>query len=375
MPLSSAEIEVTAGFPVKPLAPTRAHIFRSAADLNRLSDLVQPLLRGRDTLDPRFYLASITSAWIPRVIVISSDDSIVGVVCAKERKIAGIPTGIIHIDTTLSNILADDSMSAERVFENAIRRLLVAPGVRGLRLFIPPGGTEQRAIQAVVESTPLDECYRKVDYHLLLRLPPSFDFFLRKLGAHTRRNFRYYRRRFEAAGGQYVEEMTLAEFRVAAFQLLAKDVVGADLAGSNRSLRMLSAVNRPLLAGLRRDGKWVGILGGWYESNRATVHLQMNNDRDFPHDSLCTVLRSYVIESLVAKNMRGLVFWAGVGPPLSHHAEPVPAILASLDRPGFCWRTCRRVIRRINARLPVPVRDIAGWIAPRASCDSGSDVF
>ena len=37
---------------------TRELIYSSACDLNRLSGQVQHLLRGRATLDPRFYLAS-----------------------------------------------------------------------------------------------------------------------------------------------------------------------------------------------------------------------------------------------------------------------------------------------------------------------------
>jgi hypothetical protein len=358
----------------KSVAPVCDLIYTSAADLNRLSDRVQPLLKCRDTLDPRFYLASVTSDWIPKVVVITRNESIVGVVYAKERKIAGIPTGIIHIDTTLNNILADGSVSAESVFEQAISRLLAGPGARGLRLFIPPGGSEQRAIQRVLASRPLEVSYANLDYHRLLRLPLSFELFLQGLGKQTRRNFRYYRRRFEAAGGEYVEEMSFADFESAAFRLLTKDVVGADLDSLNRSLRMLSTVNRRLLAGVRRDGEWVAILGGWYESDQATVFLQMNNDREHSRDSLCIVLRAYVIESLIAKNVKGLLFWAGIGAPLLRHTEPVQTILAYVDAPGFWWKTVRRILRRMKAMLPFQVREMVVFIAPRHA-NPNSDVL
>ena len=345
----------------------------SGADLTRLSDFVRPLLRGRVTSDPRFYLASITKAWRPRVIVVSRAGAIIGVVCAKERKIFGVPTGIVHIDTTVNSILADGSIHAESVFEKAIDRLLASPGVRGLRLFVPPGGFEQRVIQRIGGSSSLEKCYQKVDYHVLLRVPPSFERFLDMLGSQTRRNFRYYRRRFEGAGGEYVAEMTFSEFKAAAFQLVSKDVVGANSDGLNRCLRMLSTVERPLLAGLRRNGEWVSILGGWYEPDRATVFLQLNDDRACHRDSLCIVLRSYVIEGLVGQNIGGLLFWAGVGLPLSRYTEPIPTVLACVDTPGIWWRACRRMVRRLNGRLPRPIRDVAAWIAPAGIRNAASN--
>jgi hypothetical protein len=373
---SSNKIDSQDDLKVGPSTPTCDLIYRSAADLNRLSDLVQPLIRGRETLDPRFYLGSIsTSAWIPRVVVITRDEAIVGVVHAKERKIAGIPTGMIYIDTVLDNILFDDSTSAEPVVEKTINRLLADPEVRGIRLCIRAGGAEHRAIQGVAASRLFDVNFTKIEHHRVLRVPSTFEVFLQKLGPRTRRNFRYYRRRFAAAGGQYVEAMAFADFRRAAFQLVTKDVVGADTDGLNRALNILAAVKWPLLTGLRIDGEYVGILVGWYESDQATVFFQLNDDRDRSRMSLSVVLRAYLIESLIGKDIRTLRFWGGVEGPLARYTESIPTICAYVDAPGFWWRTIRRIVRRTNSLLPASMAEISVWIAPRKTYNPSQNVL
>ena len=102
---------------------THEVIYDSTQDIQGLSDRVQDLLRGRDTLDPQFYLASISAdSWSPKVVVIFRGRAVAGVVYAKERKLGGIPTGLIFIDTVLDTVLTDNSLSREQLFEKAIQR-------------------------------------------------------------------------------------------------------------------------------------------------------------------------------------------------------------------------------------------------------------
>jgi hypothetical protein len=61
----------------------------------------------------------------------------------------------------------------------------------------------------------MDTVSLEVLNHSRLELPSSYDDFLNRLGARTRRNFRYYRRRFEATGGQYISGVPLDTFRSA----------------------------------------------------------------------------------------------------------------------------------------------------------------
>src|ERR1022692_2487629 len=58
------------------------------------------------TCNPRFYLASIDKdAWIPRVVTVTEAGASVGIVYAKERKFAGMATGLIYGDATLDTMV------------------------------------------------------------------------------------------------------------------------------------------------------------------------------------------------------------------------------------------------------------------------------
>jgi hypothetical protein len=73
--------------------------------------------------------------------------------------------------------------------------------------------------------------------------------------------------------------MALEDFRAAALLLRRKNVVGATTEVLGRVMRMLAVVDRPLLAGLHDgNGKWMVIIGGWYEADRAVILCQMNDE-------------------------------------------------------------------------------------------------
>ena len=63
----------------------------------------------------------------------------------------------------------------------------------------------------------------------------------------------------------------------------------------------MAAVGDRLLAmGLRhRNGEWLIVMCGVYRPGAGVLLLQLNNDRDFPRDSLSVVMRAYLIESLI----------------------------------------------------------------------------
>ncbi len=342
-------------------------VLSSPAEIRNLSEPAARLVPDRNsTSDPRFFLASIDQKrWIPRVVTITSAGKLVGIVYAKERKFAGIPTGIIYADATLDAMVVSASGYRERVFEMSVQRLLDFKGIRGLRILIPPEGFEYATIQKISGSRVLDVSHTRVENHSVLQLPHRYDLFLDNLGKKTRRNFRYYRRRFEALGC-FVAEVPTSEFEHVASELLKKAVVGADRAGANRALAMLSASSRPIRIGLKhKNGEWLSILGGWYEFDRAMVFFQMNDDRDHPHSALSVVMRGYLIENLIAEGVPNLLFWAGTGSPLDRYCRFLPTIGVHLDTPSFVWRISRRTISWSTGLLPERMRPLASWIAPR----------
>jgi len=352
---------------VRPGAYT-AEIVYSHEQFLQLSQNAQGLLAEHSsTRDPRFYFASVLrNVWSPLAVVVSCAGSVVGIVYAKERKVAGFGLGLIYGDATLDAMVVAEAAHREPVLETALHRLIEHRGSRGLRFLIPSAGYEREVIQKVVDARRLDVHYADVVHHCVLDLGANYEAFLEKMGKKTRRNFRYYRRRFEALGHKYVEQVPWAEFERTAFRLLEKDIVGGDRDGVNRALGMLAAVKEPILVGLRhQNGEWLSILGGWRERGYGVVFFQMNNDRDYAQSALSVVLRGYLIEALIAAKIPELLFWDGVGQPLRRYCRIPSATGVHLDVPTFGWRSVRRLVGWTTNFLPPRLRVVAGWIAPQ----------
>ena len=320
---------------------------------------------------PRFFVASVTPrTWIPWVLVIKQGDQIAGLVYLKERKIAGIPSGILYGDSTLGAMTISEPDRHRSVLEASLRFLLSSARIRGVRLAVRPDAAELEDIGQISRSLGTDYYSQHAVNHLVLDLPPSYEQFLESLGSRTRRNFRYYRRRFEGRGGEYVNQMTWSEFRHASFELLNKSVVGADAEGLHRAHRILCSVDRPILSGLRdKSGEWLAILGGWRDPD-PVLFVQMNDDRDCGSESLSAVLRSYWIENLILHGERTLLFWAGVGLPLSRSCRPLPTIRVYVDSSSQGWRAVRSLLKSAVPILPRRLLPIADWIVPLSTTAS-----
>jgi hypothetical protein len=323
---------------------------------------------------PEFFYASIAESWIPRVVIVREGGQVAGAVYLKERKIAGVPSGILHGDSTLGSMVFSTPDRPRPVLDAALRALLGARRIRGIRLALPPGGPELEAIRDIGASFEADVSIANSEYHRVLPLGATYEEFLQSLGSKTRRNFRYYRRRFESRKYEYVDRIPWPEFCRASIELLKKSGIGADAQGVDRALRMFSVVARPLFSGLRdRDGRWMAILGGWHDTNGVILFMQMNDDKEYGLDSLSTVLRSYWFESLISKGERKLLFWAGVGPPLSRYSFPVPMVRAYLDSRSPSWRAARSLLKWARPVLPRRILSFADWIALPPTTGTSSD--
>jgi hypothetical protein len=359
--MASPRIDLTAQ-----INPHSAVILSSRTEIGQLKDSVRRLMPERDsTLDPGFFLASTTEAWMPRVVVVSRGNAIVGVVYAKERRIVGIPIGVVYADGVLGNMVVADLIDQENVLTVAIQALFAARRVRGVRLAIPPNGPELRSAANIASLLLLDVGYSRINEgHARLPLPDGYEKFLQSVGYKTRRNFRYYRRQFEAAGHTYIEKLSMDEMRHAARDLAPKCSIPSPPIAIQRALNMLTAVERPLAVGLKhRNGEWLSIAGGWYGSDRVTMQLQLNNDRDYWRASLSVVLRANLIEMLIRQSIPELVFWTGTAPPLSRYVSPIPAIGMYLDTPSPGWRMIRSLIAKTVPWIPRQIAKDVRWIA------------
>ncbi len=324
-------------------------IVSSPSDIARLGDSVDRLTPGHDTtLSPTFFLASLAGNWLPRVAVVYRGQAIVGIAYGKERTIAGFPTGLIYADGRLGTLAIARPADCEEVVLAAIRAWFALPRVRGIRLAISPTGVEARVLARVGSTIPIDLTHSAAaptELHSRLVLPPAYETFLDALGKKTRRNFRYYRRKSEAAGHTYHEQLSYEDFDRAANDLRTRCHLSSSISEIRRAVRTVKSASDPWIAGLRHsNGDWLSVSAGWYGSNSATMFLQLNNDRQFGEASLSVVLRAYLIETLINNSISELVFWSGSAPPLSRYVEPLPAIAVHLDAPTLGWRFVRGMI-------------------------------
>jgi hypothetical protein len=309
-------------------------------------------------------------------VAVTYNNRLVGIVYAKERLFCGCCTGIVYSDVTLGVNVVSEPVHREHVLNVAVGLLLTSGRARALRVVVPHDGFNLQAVSRFASSMDMDTVSFQVANHSRLELPSTYDDFLNGLGARTRRNFRYYRRRYEATEGCYVGRVPFERFCSAAWQLRGKSSISADVDGIKRALKMLAATTEPILVGLQaRDGEWLSVAGGWWDDGRATVLFQMNNDREYDRDSLSQVLRSYLIEALIARRTRDIVFWAGTSAPLARYAERIPALSLYLDSRDPAWRLIRTVVssiaarlpRRIASRLPARLTEFGQWITPSRS--------
>ena len=317
------------------------------------------------TLSPQSFLNSIAQerSSIPRVVVVRRGGPVIGLVYAKERKLAGFRTGLIWGDASLGPIIACKPEDREAVWSSALSYLLNCKRVLGIRFAIPYTEYALYAADSVVSPIGAVVSCSEYSSNAILPLTSSYEALLSQMGSHTRRNFRYYRRQFEMHGHAYVEPLTIPEFRAATVELIGKSSIPAEKQRIERIVRMCLAAGRPMLVGLRaHDGEWLAVLGGWYDGDQATVLFQINRDQERRADSLSVVLRGYLIESLIRRDFQSMVFVAGVSEPLKRYCRIVPNVVLYLDRPNGLLRRTRFL--ELAARLAPPRLALkAIWLA------------
>jgi hypothetical protein len=349
-------------------------LLSSAAEIRELAEVASQLAqRDEPMLDPAFFLASVSKGWAPKVVLVHTGRDVAGILYARERVISGISTGVVYADGSLDGMLLARERHRQDALRVALETLLSSPGIRGLRLRLLRDSGDLDSIGQLVISRSLDVQYSLIEhdvsplwkYHAHLPLAESYDRFLNRLGSTTRHNFRYYRRRFEAAGHRFVDRLSVDELRSAALELAPKSklVTSWRQMEIEDGLKMVAAAGRPLAIGLKhRDGEWLSVIGGWYRPGGAVLCFQCNNDCNFGPDSLSIVLRAYLIESLIAQSLEELVIWADTRPPLSRYVSYAPAVGVRLDLPTCSWRVARLLISTAKPFLPSRLAAVAHWI-------------
>jgi hypothetical protein len=316
------------------------------------------------TISPAFFIASLWDHWTPKVVVFRRDDQVCAIAYAKERKVAGIPTGIVYIDSGISSTIFTRNRDHVSILIKAIGALLSARRIRGVRLTLPAEHPLLLELRDRVGHFGLDYDETGAMRHRVLPLGSTFARFMKNIGAKTGATFA-----ITGAGLKRMDifmwNIYLSEFLNAASNLMRDEVVGADRNLLPRAGALIASAERPLLAGLRsKSGEWLSVLGGWHERGRAIVFMQLNSDKRHPQYSLSAVMRSYLIESLIDRGINELVFWGGLEGPLKPHTQPLAASYVFLDKRDVAWSIFRRIAKQLGRCLPRCMGEWCCWIVP-----------
>jgi hypothetical protein len=338
-----------------------ATIVSTRAEILELTPFVYSLAEEPGMLAPRFFLASVLPKyWKPRVVVVSQGSRIAGLLFCKERIVAGIATGIVFGDDTLGAMIAARPGEAGLVLHFAVEALLEQ--VVALRFRV--GSDLLGLMESAKVGAHIYSC--RAEHHAHLELPRSYDEFLTRVGPSTRHNLRRYRRRSEAMGNEVSLDLEYSEFCTAARRLYPNTSFATSTSELERALEMISTIPRPsrLLIGLRRANReWISLAGGWYNGSRAILNMQMNHRR-MGRDSVSLVLRSYLIEMLVKRGCREIIFWAGTSAPLSSYTAQRGEFVACLDVQSHPWRMIRLACATLAKLSPFSLGDWLKWVEP-----------
>jgi GNAT acetyltransferase-like protein len=98
-------------------------------------------------------------------------------------------------------------------------------------------------------------------------------------------------------------------------------------------------------------GEWIGLAGGWCVGRRAYMNMQLN---DLAHSQLSVslVLRSYLIEELIARGMSELVFLGGSSAPLDLYCDHPEVIIMNIDKRSRPWHFVRQTWTTARKLVP-----------------------
>ncbi|HTA60466.1 MAG TPA: hypothetical protein VK805_20100 [Candidatus Baltobacteraceae bacterium] len=342
-------------------SPLTASIVSTPAEVLDFTAFVSSLAPEPGMLSPRFFLASLLPRFCrPCVVVVSQGSKVAGLLYTRERVVAGIPTGIVLGDDTLGAMIVARPEETESVMQCAVQALLKHKTALRFRV----ASDHLALLQAQTAKANAEIHFFSQEFHAHLELPRTYDGFLAKFRSHTRHNFCRYRRRSELAGNEFCPDLSFTEFCVAAQGLFPKEAHARHESNFRQCLAMIEAMPSRILIGLRRStGEWVSLAGGWYAGDRAVLNLQLN-DRTCVRESVSLVLRSYLIEQLINRGIREVIFWAGTSAPLSYYITHREEYMTYVDSRSHPWRLVRLACVTLAKLAPATFGKWLKWDAP-----------
>jgi hypothetical protein len=192
----------------------------------------------------------------------------------------------------------------------AVRRLI--RGGAAIAFISMDGAYSELAAERSGARAGFDTAVRVRTVPCFLELADSLEGTLASLGARTRRNLRYYRRRVASElGATFVPRVRMSRDEFLAFNQVSSHPFTTSFAAWRYSLVEQRSGRDVLFAGLRdKQGRWLSIVGGRHDHDCATIDWQMNR-ADMPRFSLSTAMRAFLLEYEIERGAARLYFEGG----------------------------------------------------------------
>jgi hypothetical protein len=338
------------------MADAATRIVYRASELRHALERAPSLLalaHGDPQVDPAYLFLRATAKRRGAVAaVVYQDAQPVGCLYAIEDRIRGARSGMFSIgDRTGAGVMLAAPAHQRLVFRRGLRALLSLGRVHTVQVnAVETTFGEHGLARAVADvATGHQATTRHTQYTLpnRLQLKSTWDEFLSTLGPDTRRNLRRYPRRAVRSGIAFKPEIDSATFR-RAFESIrphANRWDGVD----PRHLALCGP--DAIRVGLHstEDG-WLSVLVGWQHGERAFIATQMNHG-GLPHLSLSMVLRASLIQALIDRGIREVVFLDGCAGALQLSCVQEPIERAHIEVHTPLADLSRRALRVLWPRL------------------------
>lgn len=287
-------------------------------------------------LHPGHFVATTDGVRRACPVVCRRDGRLVGVVYLVEYHLKGMRTGyVVGGDFCGLGLLVSRVEDAAAVMQTVIAQL-VQEGVHAMHLRWSTADTTKiegdgLLVQSLEGLIPGNR----------MPLLGSLDEFLSRLGKHTRRNVRYYTRKANEAGIQFVPLVSQEEYEAAVARLNVATVFHAQPARLDRDERLLALYGGGQRMGLRdAKGELVAVLCGFREGTRFYVLTQLN-DAALSRLSLSMVLRGWMVEPMIAAGVTEWQFIGGTALSLGRFCERQPYRSIFVDRSEGLGAICK----------------------------------
>lgn len=244
-------------------------------------------------------------------------DDVLGAVLIYEYQFAGLGTKVFSTDdfSGVRTVIAPEEDRLE--VAHAAAGMLMRMGALTV-LISADAGLGSRVRWASTNPGPYRATMRTRVVPRYLPLQRTLNQTLATLGDDTRRNFRRYRRRATAElGAEFVPRVEMGRTEFMEFNRNSTNPVSEAVTEWRYTLlERTRQSNGTLFSGMRdSNGRWLSLIGGRRHGDTTEIDWQMNL-AGLPRQSLCTVMRSYLMEHEIARGTTKLVLQGGTPHPM-----------------------------------------------------------